>query len=514
MSHPMTTTLATMSTNITIPTVTVGLDRVHTYPGFATDCPCGAAGFSCTRFGTIDWCPTNSLGLHYANAAPGTYPSDHFLTVFTYSLIAFLALRSILRTSTSALIGLCLIIGGLVYDIRLGFPGAEATVATTTVLFSTPVIANELNTPSATAASRLAKGQPGPFGEGCEGQTHSHAVPRPTFPGLWLVMLVVVACWLGMAVGQLRDAAMASPVDLPGNDGDGVDSPSAKIASAPAMPVEEASNTIIHRAPAERFFSDKVEVKRSQPAVKQKKEKSIMDVRNEKPGPIKVAVLVTFVVLCLMLFPMALAEPTQTSTPVTALTLSSPSPSPTVFNATGTFNQTLDIQDKDRPQTWYWNPHSGSSERASMRSWLMTIPLLLMGFFLLPAPAAGEKENDKKPVDNAVMAREAAPQDTSPIWITYYSTTTVWLPVVTVTAPPVANSAPSTAPISEAGLTWQTAQPAIGTVCTEKNPAVCPIVLGRKAWKPVTSGGSRVWAAKMGVLAVIVGVGLTVAMLA
>jgi hypothetical protein len=109
MSHPKTLTSAT------IPTVTVELDRVHTYPGFATDCPCGAAGFSCTRFGTIDWCPTNSLGLHYANAAPESRPSDHFL-------IAFLALRSVLRTSTAALIGLCLITGGMMYDMGVGLP--------------------------------------------------------------------------------------------------------------------------------------------------------------------------------------------------------------------------------------------------------------------------------------------------------------------------------------------------------------------------------------------------------
>jgi hypothetical protein len=509
MSHPMTTTLATMATNITILTVTVGLDRVHIYPGFATDCPCGAAGFSCTRFGTIDWCPTDSLGLHYANAASDSRPSDHFLTVFTYSLVAFLALRSVLRTSTSALVGLCLIIGGLMYDIGLGLPGAEATVATTTVPFLTPVIAS---VSSATVTSRPNSLQCGPFGQGCESQIQSHAVPRLTFPGFWLVMLVVVVCWLGLAVGQLRDAAVASPVDTQGDIGKDVDSPSANIATTLATSGNEPSHIVVRRAPAGRFFPDKVEVKRSQPVVEQKKEKSIMNVRNEKPGPIEVAILVTFVVLCLMLVPMALAEPTQTSTPVTALTLSSPSPSPTAFNASGT-NQTTDFQDKDRPQTWYWNPHSDSSERASMRSWLMTIPLCLMGFFLLPALATGAKEKDKEPVNTAILAREASPQDLSPIWVTYYSTTTVWLPVVTVTAPTVANSAPSTAPISEAGITWQTAQPAIGTVCTEKDPAVCPIVLGRKAWQPVTSGGSRVWAARMGLLAVIAGVGLTVAML-
>jgi uncharacterized membrane protein len=546
MSHPKTMTSATIPTNATLPTVIVGPDGVHTYPGFgrfATDCPCGAAGFPCTRWGTIDWCPTNSLGLHYANAAPESRPWNNFLTVFSYSLIAFLALRSILRTSTAALIGLCLIIGGLMYDIGLGFPGVNAASTTAgTTTSSTAVIASELNTSSATAASRFNSWQCGPLDQWCTGQDQSHAVPKLALPGFWLVMLVVLACWLGMAVGQLRDATMASPVD----------SPSARIAAAPR---EEPSLTAVHRAPAGRFFPKKVEVKRSQPAVKHKEGQSITDVRCEKPGPIKLAILVTFIVLCLMLVPMALAEPTQASTPVNALTLSSPSPSSTALNATGTYSQTFDSQgekivffapdshssrismhsllimipllvmlyfvlptlasgvqtsmpatsltmssptpmptvfnataanqtaesqEKDRPQTWFWNPHSGSSEHSSMRSWLMTVPLFLMGFFLLPALAAGAKEKDKKPVDTVILAREASPQDLPPIWVTYYSTTTVWLPVVTVTAPPVANSA-QTAPISEAGITWQTAQPAIGTVCTEKDPAVCPIVLGRKA---------------------------------
>jgi hypothetical protein len=41
----------------------------------------------------------------------------------------------------------------------------------------------------------------------------------------------------------------------------------------------------------------------------------------------------------------------------------------------------------------------------------MTIPLCLMGFFLLPALATGAKEKDKEPVNTAILAREASPQD-------------------------------------------------------------------------------------------------------
>jgi hypothetical protein len=273
-------TSATFPTNVTLPTVIVGPDRVHTYPGFATDCPCGAAGFPCTRWGTIDWFPTNSLGLHYANDASTLRPGNYVLTIFAYSLMAFLALRTVARTSTSALVGLCLIIGGLMYDIGLGFPGANAADTTSTTTSSTAVIASDLNTSTATAASRFNNWQCGPLDQWCTGQDQSHAVPRLAFPGFWLVMLVVLVCWLGLAVGQLHDAAVASHAD----------SPSATIAAAPG---NEPSHTVVHQALAGRFFPNEVELKRSQPAVKTKEGQSNTDVSRQQPGTIKLAILVT-----------------------------------------------------------------------------------------------------------------------------------------------------------------------------------------------------------------------------
>jgi hypothetical protein len=86
------------------------------------------------------------------------------------------------------------------------------------------------------------------------------------------------------------------------------------------------------------------------------------------------------------------------------------------------------------------------------------------------------------------LTKRSAQGDVSPIWITYYSTTTTWLPAVTVTAPPVVD--PSSTPTgstdgtaagtdglgsSMPGGSWASVH-----VCTEVEQAVCPIVEGRK----------------------------------
>jgi hypothetical protein len=188
---------------------------------------------------------------------------------------------------------------------------------------------------------------------------------------------------------------------------------------------------------------------------------------------------------------MALAEPTSTSMPSPSLTLpSSVSPCTTAFNATGTaFSADLELQEKDKPQTWYWIPPN-SSDRRSINSLLGLVPFLLMGIFLLlPAFVGGEMEKDITIVDDMVVGRDAAPIDTntSPVWEIFYSTTTVWPPASTITAPPGTTTETSAEPISVAGNGngGGCGPSAEVEICTEGNPAVCPIVLGRKPWKVV-----------------------------
>ena len=100
------------------------------------------------------------------------------------------------------------------------------------------------------------------------------------------------------------------------------------------------------------------------------------------------------------------------------------------------------------------------------------------------------------PHDEKLTQRSAAAAQgdvVSPIWITYYSTTTTWLPVATVTAPPVQGAMISSVVTTDSvdssvmtGVDWpENSLPAEpGSVCTEADQAVCPIVEGRKTGSP------------------------------
>lgn len=74
-----------------------------------------------------------------------------------------------------------------------------------------------------------------------------------------------------------------------------------------------------------------------------------------------------------------------------------------------------------------------------------------------------------------VTKRDTAPSsELSPVWIINFSTIAG------------TNSEPTEKPISVAGNgDWCGPRSAKVEICTEKNPAVCPIVLGRKPWTPV-----------------------------
>ena len=109
----------------------------------------------------------------------------------------------------------------------------------------------------------------------------------------------------------------------------------------------------------------------------------------------------------------------------------------------------------------------------------------MMGFFLLlPSFVAGDLEKDITIVDDMVVGRDTALTSTSPVWEIFFSTTTIWPPAATVTAPREASSKPTEKPIGVAGNGGGCGPSAEVEICTEANPAVCPIVLGRKPWTP------------------------------
>ena len=111
------------------------------------------------------------------------------------------------------------------------------------------------------------------------------------------------------------------------------------------------------------------------------------------------------------------------------------------------------------------------------------LPLTFLAV-LIPMALAGDPSPE-------VTKRSSAAQrddDVSPIWITYYSTTTTWLPAVTVTAPPILGSSPMPTPTESTDFTV-TETDGVGSspisgisghICAEFEQAVCPIVEGRK----------------------------------
>ena len=296
-------------------------------------------------------------------------------------------------------------------------------------------------------------------------------------PGFWLVVITVLVCWFVLVSGSATSSSNAPHSD------------DAKVSAS--MPVTaltavdgESSSTITYHLLAGRLIPEKVEVKRPDPKAKKAIDTTTTSVPDKHPGATRIAILLALFVLSAMLIPMALAEPTRTNMPSTTLTLPSSSPCTTAFNATGTA-QSLDLQEKDKPQTWYWIPPN-SSDRTSVNSLLSLVPFLVMGFFfVLPSFAAGNLEKDVTIVDDMVVGRDAVPTSTSPVWEIFLSTTTIWLPAATITAPGVASSSePTGKPIDVASNGGGCGPSVEVEICTEANPAVCPLVVGRKPWTP------------------------------
>jgi hypothetical protein len=109
---------------------------------------------------------------------------------------------------------------------------------------------------------------------------------------------------------------------------------------------------------------------------------------------------------------------------------------------------------------------------------------------LLPLALAADPQVNFEVTERSAQGGESG--DVSPIWITYYSTTTTWLLAVTVTAPPVLSSSPTptgSADETAAGTNWpgSPSSERSGHVCIEVEQAVCPIVEGRKTGVPHAS---------------------------
>jgi hypothetical protein len=134
------------------------------------------------------------------------------------------------------------------------------------------------------------------------------------------------------------------------------------------------------------------------------------------------------------------------------------------------------------------NTTSGNNKTPLIRSELAGALLLLtLLAVLIPMVFAADPTSNLKLTKRSAAAA-AGGGDLSPIWITYYSTTTTWLPAVTVTAPPILGSSAMPTPTKSTDFTvtetdWVGSSPTSGIsghICTEFEQAVCPIVEGRK----------------------------------
>jgi hypothetical protein len=195
---------------------------------------------------------------------------------------------------------------------------------------------------------------------------------RLTSPDLWLVLLVAVAYYFMLANGAFTTAPRA----LGGDE--------VATSTALATPAVQAKETTFYRRIAGHRAPYKIEIKLPQPTAKPEESDPTETVVNADPGVTKLVILLFLFVITAMLLPMAIAEPTQTCVPTACLTLLSPTPAPTVFNVTAT-NTTLELEQKDKPQSWFWHPIA--SPGTSISAFSIVILLVIIGHLLVPALA-------------------------------------------------------------------------------------------------------------------------------
>lgn len=498
----------------------------------------------------------------------------------------------------SALIGLCLIIGGLLFDLaEAAFTEvATSTIATLNTSIGTDTDIVALPTFHVKDGTPYVPGPPpgdglnlypgGPYGPA---MSLAGRLASPSL--LWICTIVMCVCLVRVAAclqgdslcscddpvetSDIADAdhivstAIASANTASGNhrevlkayrgsDGtftvqqnkgkrteaptpqeeqisktfaDEVDISTTAATSASRSPEDESNVMTIYRPNAGRLMVERKKTKRAELPAQQEKNISETYGQENSPGSLKVALLLTMLLFTAMMVPMAFAEPTSTSMPSWTLSLPVPSPCSAVLDTTGTVfhpsHTSFDLDKKDKPQSWiYSNP---GTQRRAHTLWLL-VPLLLMGNFLLPTLATlaiarwlrseppmgaivSERQSSAlsttglspKAHTAADLQKRTAQGEPDPIWVTSYTTTTTYLPTVTVTESPDPALEPAAYATGAAGDFWQPAPVGIEGICTERNLAVCPIVLGRKGWEPSISAASGKMTTRMALLAVIAG---------
>lgn len=434
---------------------------------------------------------------HHSAALPELPVANGTLLLLTPALTALLVAHAFVRKSTNAFLGLTLVVACFACNLT-GVAASDATVS---------------------------------FSEKFERTAHPYPSVGGRFasPSLWLVLFVAVSCLLAFAAGQLHGVE-TSAVNTEKTSDYGRPNSVSKVPTDSCLPTSDGEDdySMVPHFLAGRMFSER---KPSKPEdhhldrVEDRKEEGQQSTTDDtteaavdRPSGYQglyqgLAVLIDLLLLATLMFPMALAESTTTRP---ALTLSRELMT-TPMNAAQMGATTQTLHRNDRPQSWIYR---NDAVRSYTNPLLILLPCILVGNFVVPALIAlaaskrssgndtleeidtSSHENLKgfekiNTISTAVSLNDELPSTTTlsprmaqtelpPVWITYYTTTTVWPPAMTAPAPPCTQTNPGVCPIVMTGNPWE---PPAAAICTEPNQAVCPIVLGWKDWRSFSSAG-------------------------
>lgn len=470
------------------------------------------------------------------SSSPPIHLLGDALRLVQYTLAAFFALSLYTRTSMSTIIGLGLIIGGFFYDATKVQAASTADLASSSTVFR----AEATSEPTLDSIDC-----PYPGGGLGNGVYVAEYPGRPISSELrtivqFTLMAFLLARLLGSAASQLHGVVPGSLISGDQSVNEGADTCSRSLAvSTPSSSNDGDQYTTIHHMVAGRMLSERKNLASKDEERSSDTKKRIIDkeaaITTSHPGYSGIAALVALLLFATLMIPMALAEPTSTNPGFMSTKQLIPTPLITaqMREATATF------QRKDKPQSWYYRSGGGQTRTHPL---LLLIPLILMGSFFVPALAAfaasrAFKENrvdedtdiiehsppneigevgtttptishDIKPATSTALLPR---QETDPIWITYYTTTTVWPPAATPPPCTEANQAlcplqalDPTRPCTEANqalcpiLVSLPPRNAVPTgICTESNQALCPIVLDRRGERRIYSAGVKVGTGKI-----------------
>lgn len=252
---------------------------------------------------------------------------------------------------------------------------------------------------------------------------------------------------------------------------------------------DELGNLGIDQSFAASSLSEEVVTKESQLDEKHKQTFFATGTPGSPSSCTKAITTLAFLLLAAIIFQTARAEPMETSMPCNSLTLPAPTPHVTTFAALSNASETIDTEEKDRPQTSYWHPNS--SQRTSTSFLMMFFPLFLICYFTLASVASGTPMKRYETVDATNLGARSAAPEASPILVTYYSTTTVFPPAFGAPTPNSVTSGSAAHATDAVSGSRQSSSLATESNCKGSDPVACSIEMGRNPQSSASLIASR-----------------------